>query len=119
MGILVKEIDGVLHCLMSAKMQPGNVNDGEMISSVRKPVHRRSRVGFLRLAADAARDVRGGQYGGGHCHRSGIQSARHVATRDPDLAQGRRRRVVPAGGRSGPQRGHRFRPRHQSRDRRG
>ncbi|WP_187764655.1 dTDP-4-dehydro-6-deoxy-alpha-D-glucopyranose 2,3-dehydratase SpnO [Saccharopolyspora spinosa] len=26
LGILVKEIDGVLHCLMSAKMEPGNVN---------------------------------------------------------------------------------------------
>lgn len=25
-GILVKEIDGVLHCLMQAKMEPGNVN---------------------------------------------------------------------------------------------
>ncbi|MFJ9445104.1 NDP-hexose 2,3-dehydratase family protein [Kitasatospora sp. NPDC101235] len=26
LGILVKEFDGVLHCLMSAKMEPGNVN---------------------------------------------------------------------------------------------
>ncbi|WP_033027024.1 NDP-hexose 2,3-dehydratase family protein [Streptomyces rimosus] len=26
LGILVKRIDGVLHCLMSAKMEPGNVN---------------------------------------------------------------------------------------------
>jgi dTDP-4-dehydro-6-deoxy-alpha-D-glucopyranose 2,3-dehydratase len=26
LGILVKEIDGVIHCLMQAKMEPGNVN---------------------------------------------------------------------------------------------
>ncbi len=26
LGIIVKEFDGVLHCLMSAKMEPGNVN---------------------------------------------------------------------------------------------
>ncbi len=26
LGILVREIDGVLHCLMQAKMEPGNVN---------------------------------------------------------------------------------------------
>lgn len=34
LGILVKEFDGVLHCLMSAKMEPGNVNTLQLSPTV-------------------------------------------------------------------------------------
>ena len=33
-GIVVKEIDGVLHCLMQAKMEPGNVNTLQLSPTV-------------------------------------------------------------------------------------
>lgn len=34
LGILVKRIDGVLHCLLQAKMEPGNVNTVQLSPSV-------------------------------------------------------------------------------------
>jgi oxidase EvaA len=34
LGIVVKEIDGVLHCLMQAKMEPGNVNTLQLSPTV-------------------------------------------------------------------------------------
>jgi len=34
LGILVKEFDGVLHCLMSAKMEPGNINTLQLSPTV-------------------------------------------------------------------------------------
>jgi len=34
LGIIVKEFDGVLHCLMSAKMEPGNVNTLQLSPTV-------------------------------------------------------------------------------------
>jgi oxidase EvaA len=34
LGILVKEFDGVLHCLMQAKMEPGNVNTLQLSPTV-------------------------------------------------------------------------------------
>ncbi|MGX7673928.1 NDP-hexose 2,3-dehydratase family protein [Plantactinospora sp. DSM 117369] len=34
LGILVKEFDGVLHCLMQAKMEPGNVNTVQLSPTV-------------------------------------------------------------------------------------
>jgi oxidase EvaA len=34
LGILVKEFDGVLHCLMQAKMEPGNVNTIQLSPTV-------------------------------------------------------------------------------------
>ncbi|MEV6229252.1 NDP-hexose 2,3-dehydratase family protein [Saccharopolyspora shandongensis] len=34
LGILVKEFDGVLHCLMAAKMEPGNINTIQLSPTV-------------------------------------------------------------------------------------
>jgi predicted transcriptional regulator len=44
LGIIVKEIDGVLHCLMQAKSEPGNVN-GVQIS----PTVQATRSNYLRV----------------------------------------------------------------------
>jgi len=52
-GILVKEIDGVLHCLMQAKMEPGNVNTLQLSPTVQATrsnytrVHRGSPTPYL------------------------------------------------------------------------
>lgn len=53
LGILVKEIDGVLHCLMQAKVEPGNVNGVQISPTVQATrsnytrVHRGSAVRHL------------------------------------------------------------------------
>lgn len=53
LGILVKEIDGVLHCLMQAKMEPGNVNLVQLSPTVQATrsnftrVHRGSTTRYL------------------------------------------------------------------------
>ncbi|MBP2329064.1 oxidase EvaA [Kibdelosporangium banguiense] len=53
LGILVKEIGGVLHCLMQAKMEPGNVNTLQLSPTVQATrsnytqVHRGSSTRYL------------------------------------------------------------------------
>ena len=53
LGILVKEIDGVIHCLMQAKMEPGNVNMVQLSPTVQatrsnvRRVHRGDAIRFL------------------------------------------------------------------------
>jgi oxidase EvaA len=53
LGILVKEFDGVLHCLMSAKMEPGNVNVVQLSPTVQATrsnytrVHRGNSITYL------------------------------------------------------------------------
>jgi oxidase EvaA len=53
LGILVKEFDGVLHCLMQAKMEPGNVNTLQLSPTVQATrsnytqVHRGSSTRYL------------------------------------------------------------------------
>lgn len=53
LGILVKEFDGVLHCLMQAKMEPGNVNLVELSPTVQATrsnytrVHQGSSVPYI------------------------------------------------------------------------
>ncbi|MFF4735182.1 NDP-hexose 2,3-dehydratase family protein [Streptomyces sp. NPDC001262] len=53
LGILVKEFDGVLHCLMQAKMEPGNVNQVQLSPTVQATrsnylgVHRGRPVPYL------------------------------------------------------------------------
>ncbi|MBF6328266.1 NDP-hexose 2,3-dehydratase family protein [Nocardia transvalensis] len=53
LGILVKQFDGVLHCLMQAKMEPGNINTLQLSPTVQATrsnysgVHRGRRVPYL------------------------------------------------------------------------
>ncbi|MGC7102891.1 NDP-hexose 2,3-dehydratase family protein [Amycolatopsis lurida] len=53
LGILVKEFDGILHCLMQAKMEPGNCNSIQLSPTVQATrsnytgVHRGSAVPYL------------------------------------------------------------------------
>ncbi|WP_158890359.1 NDP-hexose 2,3-dehydratase family protein [Amycolatopsis anabasis] len=53
LGIVVKEFDGVLHCLMQAKMEPGNVNTLQLSPTVQATrsnytqVHRGSNTRYL------------------------------------------------------------------------
>ncbi|MEV4316650.1 NDP-hexose 2,3-dehydratase family protein [Actinocrispum sp. NPDC049592] len=53
LGILVKEFDGVLHCLMQAKMEPGNINTLQLSPTVQATrsnytqVHRGSSTRYL------------------------------------------------------------------------
>ncbi|MFG2533164.1 NDP-hexose 2,3-dehydratase family protein [Streptomyces sp. NPDC048516] len=53
LGILVKEFDGVLHCLMQAKMEPGNVNTLQLSPTVQATrsnytqVHQGSRTRYV------------------------------------------------------------------------
>ena len=44
LGILVKEFDGVLHCLMQAKMEPGNINTLQL-----SPTVQATRSNYLRV----------------------------------------------------------------------
>lgn len=60
LGILVKEIDGVLHCLMQAKSEPGNVNGVQISPTVQATrsnytrVHQGSAVPYLEYFRDPA-----------------------------------------------------------------
>ncbi|MFH0340713.1 MAG: NDP-hexose 2,3-dehydratase family protein [Chromatiales bacterium] len=53
LGILVKELDGVLHCLMQAKMEPGNINTVQLSPTVQATrsnytgVHRGNTIKYL------------------------------------------------------------------------
>jgi oxidase EvaA len=49
LGVVVKEIDGVLHCLMQAKMEPGNVNMVQL-----SPTVQATRSNFTRVHGGAA-----------------------------------------------------------------
>lgn len=59
LGILVREIDGVLHCLMQAKTEPGNVNGVQLSPTVQatrsnyQRVHQGSAVPYLEHFRDA------------------------------------------------------------------
>ncbi|WP_055606347.1 NDP-hexose 2,3-dehydratase family protein [Streptomyces prasinus] len=61
LGILVKEFDGVLHCLMQAKTEPGNVNGVQLSPTVQATrsnysgVHRGKAVPYLDHFRDTAR----------------------------------------------------------------
>jgi oxidase EvaA len=44
LGILVKEFDGVLHCLMQAKMEPGNVNTLQLSPTIQATYSNYTRV---------------------------------------------------------------------------
>ncbi|MEW2400567.1 NDP-hexose 2,3-dehydratase family protein [Streptomyces sp. NPDC046862] len=74
LGILVKEFDGVLHCLMQAKIEPGNCNGVQLSPTVQATrsnytrVHEGSPVPYLKYFQDAARhrvvaDVRQSEQG--------------------------------------------------------
>lgn len=58
LGILVREIDGVLHCLMQAKMEPGNVNGFQLSPTVQatrsnyQRVHRGRSVPYVEYFRD-------------------------------------------------------------------
>ncbi|MBP2329151.1 oxidase EvaA [Kibdelosporangium banguiense] len=59
LGILVKEFDGILHCLMQSKMEPGNCNRVQLSPTVQATrsnytgVHRGSAVPYLDYFLDA------------------------------------------------------------------
>ncbi|MEV0143996.1 MULTISPECIES: NDP-hexose 2,3-dehydratase family protein [unclassified Nonomuraea] len=61
LGILVKEFDGVLHCLMQAKFEPGNANGLQLSPTVQatksnfQRVHRGRAVPYLEFFRDSAR----------------------------------------------------------------
>ncbi|WIX90473.1 NDP-hexose 2,3-dehydratase family protein [Amycolatopsis sp. DG1A-15b] len=61
LGILVKEIDGVPHCLMQAKMEPGNVNVLQLSPTVQATrsnytqVHRGAQTRYLEYFTGLAR----------------------------------------------------------------
>lgn len=61
LGILVQEIDGVLHCLMQAKMEPGNVNVLQLSPTVQATrsnytqVHRGANTRYLEFFSGARR----------------------------------------------------------------
>ncbi|RKN05839.1 NDP-hexose 2,3-dehydratase family protein [Streptomyces radicis] len=61
LGILVKEFDGVLHCLMQAKMEPGNVNLLQLSPTVQatrsnyRRVHKGASVKYLDFFTDPGR----------------------------------------------------------------
>ncbi|MFD3735182.1 NDP-hexose 2,3-dehydratase family protein [Streptomyces sp. NPDC058632] len=74
LGILVKEFDGVLHCLMQAKVEPGNCNGVQLSPTVQATrsnytrVHEGSPVPYLEYFQDTARhrvvaDVRQSEQG--------------------------------------------------------
>jgi dTDP-4-dehydro-6-deoxy-alpha-D-glucopyranose 2,3-dehydratase len=60
LGILVREIDGVLHCLMQAKIEPGNVNGVQLSPTVQatksnyQQVHKGAPVPYIDRFRDAA-----------------------------------------------------------------
>lgn len=60
LGILVKEIDGVLHCLMQAKMEPGNADGIQLSPTVQatrsnySQVHKGRPVPYLHYFRDTA-----------------------------------------------------------------
>lgn len=60
LGILVREIDGVLHCLMQAKIEPGNVNGIQLSPTVQatksnyQQVHRGAAVPYIEHFREAA-----------------------------------------------------------------
>jgi oxidase EvaA len=62
LGILVKEFDGVLHCLMQAKMEPGNINTLQLSPTVQATrsnytgVHRGGAVPYLEYFIDPPRE---------------------------------------------------------------
>jgi oxidase EvaA len=64
LGILVKEFDGVLHCLMQAKMEPGNPNLLQLSPTVQATrsnytkVHRGADVRYIEYFTDALTDGR-------------------------------------------------------------
>jgi len=61
LGIIVKEFGGVLHCLMSAKMEPGNVNTLQISPTVQATrsnytrAHRGNATAYLEHFADRSR----------------------------------------------------------------
>jgi oxidase EvaA len=62
LGILVSEVGGVLHCLMQAKMEPGNVNTLQLSPTVQATrsnytrVHNGGGVPYLEYFVDVPRD---------------------------------------------------------------
>lgn len=64
LGILVKEFDGVLHCLMQAKMEPGNLNTIQLSPTVQATrsnytrVHQGSGIRYLEYFARPDRGKR-------------------------------------------------------------
>lgn len=63
LGILVKSFDGVPHCLMQAKMEPGNVNTLQLSPTVQATrsnytrVHQGGRTRYLEYFADPVRGM--------------------------------------------------------------
>jgi oxidase EvaA len=61
LGFVVKEFDGVLHCLMQAKMEPGNVNVVQLSPTVQATrsnftrAHRGSKTRYLEYFVDPGR----------------------------------------------------------------
>ncbi|UKY51794.1 NDP-hexose 2,3-dehydratase family protein [Streptomyces inhibens] len=64
LGIAVKEFDGVLHCLMQAKMEPGNLNTVQLSPTVQATrsnytgVHRGRQVAYMEYFAPPGRRSR-------------------------------------------------------------
>ncbi|GAA2622546.1 NDP-hexose 2,3-dehydratase family protein [Streptomyces spororaveus] len=81
LGILVKEFDGVLHCLMQAKMEPGNPNLLQLSPTVQATrsnytkVHQGADVKYLEYFTDLGRsrvvaDVLQSEHGSWFYHKS-------------------------------------------------
>ncbi|MCX4957484.1 NDP-hexose 2,3-dehydratase family protein [Streptomyces virginiae] len=99
LGILVKEFDGVLHCLMQAKMEPGNPNLLQLSPTVQATrsnytkVHKGADVKYLEYFTDPSRsrvvaDVLQSEHGSWFFHKSNrnmiVEAVGEVAE-DPDF----------------------------------
>ncbi|MFI6864501.1 NDP-hexose 2,3-dehydratase family protein [Streptomyces sp. NPDC050421] len=99
LGILVKEFDGILHCLMQAKMEPGNPNLLQLSPTVQATrsnytkVHKGADVKFLEYFTDPGRgtvvaDVLQSEHGSWFYHKSNrnmIVEASGDVPEDPDF----------------------------------
>jgi dTDP-4-dehydro-6-deoxy-alpha-D-glucopyranose 2,3-dehydratase len=96
-GILVKEFDGVLHCLMQAKMEPGNVNTLQLSPTVQATrsnytgVHKGASIPYLEFFAGRGRgtvlvDVLQSEQGAWFLHKRNrnmlVETTEDIAVRD-------------------------------------
>ncbi|GAA2898705.1 NDP-hexose 2,3-dehydratase family protein [Streptosporangium fragile] len=98
LGILVKEFDGVLHCLMQAKVEPGNCDGPQLSPTVQATrsnytrVHRGKPIPYLEYFRDTARrrvitDVRQSEQGSAFHHKRNRNMVVEV-TEDVELVDG-------------------------------
>ncbi|MGS2642340.1 NDP-hexose 2,3-dehydratase family protein [Streptosporangium sp. LJ11] len=98
LGILVKEFDGVLHCLMQAKVEPGNCDGPQLSPTVQATrsnytrVHQGRPIPYLEYFQDAGRhrlitDVRQSEQGSAF-HRKRNRNMVVEVTEDVELLDG-------------------------------